>query len=545
MNTRGKTTATSSAKPSAKPTVNKATTNPRSKRTETSAPPKSSSSGGKKRKQKEPSEDADEDSHSAEDMAQFQAWKAADKLKSDAARQRALKAAKNKATQDANAQLLAAELARASEVEEEARENQDIPRKKSKTNVLLDDDEEEAIRNLSRGVPAEEEDEEEDEEERGPPVDDDEEGGIYEDEVINVSPTKRAHSSKPSSEPEDDKEEDGDEFSTNGLEIVKSALKLAVFPRGSRAESRAPSRASSRAPSRAPSSAPSARGNSKVTRADFDSESLRALADAGKSTVRMNILFGRWHTTHGGKADSHQWAADILQTVIKEKPLLRKALTAAFQDELVKENLLTYVLYGKGALLNTFIGKACLLVASSYGLTGRKEDITGRVTWLLKKTQFAYGGINFEAGTVEKTKIWGNPMIKELLQVVLFGQGAKADARSIQEVRKTKSIPISAIILSVTAIEHAIGEYRDGSSRQYPFKEQGVRKRYTYHENNWNTLRELSKKWATFYLQGVFQAIAAVVDLDDMAGGLDAGDDVEGITAMDLDVIAEENTTPF
>jgi hypothetical protein len=57
----------------------------------------------------------------------------------------------------------------------------------------------------------------------------------------------------------------------------------------------------------------------------------------------MNILFGRWHTTHGGKSDSHQWAADILQTVVKEKPLLRKALTAAFQDDLVKENLLTYV----------------------------------------------------------------------------------------------------------------------------------------------------------------------------------------------------------
>lgn len=47
-------------------------------------------------------------------------------------------------------------------------------------------------------------------------------------------------------------------------------------------------------------------------------------------------------------------------------------------------------------MLNTFIGKARLLVASSYSLTGRKEDIAERVTWLLKKTQFAYGGIDFE-----------------------------------------------------------------------------------------------------------------------------------------------------
>jgi hypothetical protein len=43
-------------------------------------------------------------------------------------------------------------------------------------------------------------------------------------------------------------------------------------------------------------------------------------------------------------------------------------------------------------------------------------------------------------------------MIKELLQVVLFGQGGKADVRSIQEVRKNQAIPISAIILSITAV---------------------------------------------------------------------------------------------
>lgn len=61
---------------------------------------------------------------------------------------------------------------------------------------------------------------------------------------------------------------------------------------------------------------------------------------------------------------------------------------------------------------------------------------------------YSYG----QAMTVEKTKIWGNPLIKELLQVVLFGQAAKADARSVQEVRKTKSIPISAVILSIVAV---------------------------------------------------------------------------------------------
>lgn len=53
----------------------------------------------------------------------------------------------------------------------------------------------------------------------------------------------------------------------------------------------------------------------------------------------MKILFGKWDRTHDGK----QWATDILQTVVKEKPTLRNALVCAFEDEADKENLLTYV----------------------------------------------------------------------------------------------------------------------------------------------------------------------------------------------------------
>lgn len=55
----------------------------------------------------------------------------------------------------------------------------------------------------------------------------------------------------------------------------------------------------------------------------------------------MKILFGKWDATHDGK----QWAADILQTVVKEKPSMKNALILAFEDEVDKENLLTYVCF--------------------------------------------------------------------------------------------------------------------------------------------------------------------------------------------------------
>lgn len=55
--------------------------------------------------------------------------------------------------------------------------------------------------------------------------------------------------------------------------------------------------------------------------------------------VRMRILYGQWNTAH----DDKPWAADVLQTVVKEKPGLKNALRQAFKDEDDKDNLLTYV----------------------------------------------------------------------------------------------------------------------------------------------------------------------------------------------------------
>ena len=53
----------------------------------------------------------------------------------------------------------------------------------------------------------------------------------------------------------------------------------------------------------------------------------------------MKVLFGEWDTTY----DDRQWATDILQAVIKEKPHMRNMLRAAFEDEGEKERLLTHV----------------------------------------------------------------------------------------------------------------------------------------------------------------------------------------------------------
>jgi hypothetical protein len=170
-------------------------------------------------------------------LADFQAWQKAQtsgKGKSNAAKQKAAKAAKDRGVfpilllfsslltfsveiQEANTRLLAASHDENLGLEGEASDNEAPPRKKNKTNIILDDDEEEAANGLSRGAPDEDEDEyEEDEEAPGPQSDEGEVDDVFEKEVVNVSPTKKGYSKEQSAESDND-EEGGDEFDTNGV----------------------------------------------------------------------------------------------------------------------------------------------------------------------------------------------------------------------------------------------------------------------------------------------------------------------------------------
>lgn len=95
MNTRGRSSSASGANPTLEAPPKRPAPRPRTKAAETNAAPPSSKPGGKKRKQKEMAEDS---TLSTEALAEFKAWKAAqaaEKLKSDSARQKAAKAAKN------------------------------------------------------------------------------------------------------------------------------------------------------------------------------------------------------------------------------------------------------------------------------------------------------------------------------------------------------------------------------------------------------------------------------------------------------------------
>ena len=52
--------------------------------------------------------------------------------------------------------------------------------------------------------------------------------------------------------------------------------------------------------------------------------------------------------------------------------------------------------YARGYLFNSIVGKARTKVVGHYGLTGSNEDVKAKVDWLLTKSKFLYGDIDYQ-----------------------------------------------------------------------------------------------------------------------------------------------------
>ncbi|KAH6867486.1 hypothetical protein BKA70DRAFT_1452955 [Coprinopsis sp. MPI-PUGE-AT-0042] len=292
------------------------------------------------------------------------------------------------------------------------------------------------------------------------------------------------------------------------------------------------------------SSAPSSlsRKGLKVIRSDFPDD-VAILADEAKTAVRTAICFGEW--------EEIEWAWRIAQAVAQEQPAWVSLLRKVSSNETMKRNFITYALYARGGFLSTLITKTQAGVAAAYSLSGGKisrSDTEKRVRWLREACHFMYGDLDVEKETYEKTKPFGNPFIKEVIQHVFFAPGnmMKADQRTANRIRQEKAIPPNIILLVVTAIEHAIGEYTSGHVIQVPFKEMRVRGQARYHEKNWVGLTEISEDWTEYYLQALLQAIADDMGLDDLATiRTNTGDDIKDITAEDLASVVASGRSIF
>ncbi|KAF8905589.1 hypothetical protein CPB84DRAFT_1844990 [Gymnopilus junonius] len=292
----------------------------------------------------------------------------------------------------------------------------------------------------------------------------------------------------------------GDALADNGMEISTPALEKAYQKPSSKNSSApklehasvSPSLSSTKTEVSSASTAkkavpPKSSGGTKVVREQFSSPEVLALADVAKSHLRTQICFGNW------KLDSDPEKPDWIWTIIAEtpsalgvssRPRATEGLKQLLNDNAEKEKVMTYVGYGKTVLFNTIVTKARSKVAGYLSLHGSVQDVTDKVTWLLQASNFLYGDLNVKERTFNSSKPFGNPFIKDLIQTVWFNtskNGSKAEAMTTKKMIQNKEVPLTIILLVVTAIEHSIGEYRPGTLSITQFRENSVRNRFMHH----------------------------------------------------------------
>ncbi|KAF8878971.1 hypothetical protein CPB84DRAFT_1852208 [Gymnopilus junonius] len=174
--------------------------------------------------------------------------------------------------------------------------------------------------------------------------------------------------------------------------------------------------------------------NYKVVLDNFKSSDVLALAERAKCYLRTQICFGNWVLDSDEKRPNWVWS--ILNETPSILPPIASAMAAkgleiAGEDDEVKKDLLTYVLYGKTCLFNNIITKVRQCIAGYFSLTtGSDANIKVKVEWLLTKSNFLYGGLDIKEKTVNRSKPFGNPIIRDIIQNIWFStakNGSKSD----------------------------------------------------------------------------------------------------------------------
>ncbi|PPR03551.1 hypothetical protein CVT26_006107 [Gymnopilus dilepis] len=430
------------------------------------------------------------------------------------------------------------------------------PSKRAKTTPLVLSDDEEALASELRGsqnpaagqvdIEMDDEDEQEREDEGGDKAKDQSD----QEEEDNEDNNDDGAESNTTEQPTADTANNGaGPLDDNGLDVTSTENVLSATKKGAKKGNEAPNKSKR-------TTKPASKQGYKVVRDNFSSSAeILLLADRSKSHMRTKICFGDWVLDSDDKRVEWAWS------IIKETPALlapsasaiaTRGLQIALKDEKLKQDLLTYVLYGKTVLFNTIITKARQHVAGYFQLTvGPLEEIKDRVTWLLTKSNFFYGDLDMKNRTFNKSKPFGCPLIRDMIQSLWFNaskNGSKAEAMTTRRMFENKEIPLSIVFLVVVAIEHSIGEYRDGKENTTPFRESQIRTRYIHESRTWKGLAKKSAKWADLYPKTAFKNIVqASGDLSRLLVDEDEAndEDIEDVASADLDNIADNEMDIF
>ncbi|KJA18006.1 hypothetical protein HYPSUDRAFT_45729 [Hypholoma sublateritium FD-334 SS-4] len=432
-----------------------------------------------------------------------------------------------------NQRLLEEELEDEEQGEEEDDDDleESPPRKKYRSQTMVLDEEETALAQSLPDIPARE---------ASPSVDDDQDD---EEELQGGGENDSdARDADIDNEEEHEKEDDSMDgsFLDNGLVIEDvDNSRSTVSIKSRRSLSKTPSvKSTFTGKSSQVQDAPKS-SSGKVTEAHFPSHATRLLAIASKAQVRHNMIFKNIHDATGPKRMEFAWEAIKDAAKRGSNSGIETAFQRASTDVPLKKMLITFALYARTNLLSTLISHTRSLVKGTYNLSGSVADVRSSVVWLLEDAKFMYGGIDIQKRIFDSTKPFGSRFMIEVIEYMWFNSSSKskADQHTTSQILKDKHLPPSILMLTLTAIEHSLKEWKDGVKVQLPFSDDTVKSLFSRHMANWRRLEASTTKWAKYWLKEIFKQLMTSSNFT-LKTSLDTTKDLATVNFTALDEIA-------
>ncbi|KAF5381817.1 hypothetical protein D9757_008323 [Collybiopsis confluens] len=203
----------------------------------------------------------------------------------------------------------------------------------------------------------------------------------------------------------------------------------------------------------------------KVLLGDFDCQDL---AHYARRCVRYAICVIHMFPT------SNMFAWEVLEDDLKKQHIegtvngvrLYKALWALNGNPLQKKDLITYMNYGQCSVRYAFAQDARIRVVEFYGFsTMDGSSKSSLINWLTTGYKFHYDPVNVNERTIGEYPFLC-PLIGHILRGYLMDGRPSQDQMLIQELHRTKIIPIQLIALVAVTIYHCLSEHSSGSSNR-------------------------------------------------------------------------------
>ncbi|KAF9533417.1 hypothetical protein CPB83DRAFT_889929 [Crepidotus variabilis] len=277
---------------------------------------------------------------------------------------------------------------------------------------------------------------------------------------------------------------------------------------------------------------PDSTSTSKVVEADFEG-SVLSFAIAAKAYFRREASFGSAFPPRA-VLERDQFLYDMLLAAAEEHD-------ADTEDD-DEEERWTHATYGKRQLLNNLMTAARPVVENHFGIPKEMEipQIRGRVSWLLEKGRFRYGGISFQSNPPEynRSAPYASSLVASVVRSAWF-DGTKGERPAFDKMLELRYIPEETVILCFTVVECILKCWLGGSFVRIHFSEENCSARYSYFKDVWKKLSEKAPEYTDKLLEENFnRAIKQTKNSALLYTERDVDKDLEGINYDNLIVAA-------